>query len=250
VLPIFFGRATVLAEHLSAQGKRYTGEVVLGWASATDDAEGELTAAPLPSGVDEAAVASALAGFAGHRAQAPPAYSAVKIEGQRSYKMARRGDEPAPAPRLVHLEQAHLTGFQRAGDGLVATVDVTCGPGFYVRALARDLGRALGTAGYLRGLRRTRVGSLDAADSITLDEAEELGPALGARLAPATLAVASLLEVVVLPVDEGRLAHGMEIAAPVVGSGAAFARAEDGRLLAIGEVSGGRFRPRRLVEAG
>jgi tRNA pseudouridine(55) synthase len=250
VLPILFGRATVLAEHLSAQGKRYTGEVVLGWASATDDAEGELTAVPVPAGVDEAAVATALAAFVGDLWQAPPAYSAVKIDGERSYKLARRGDEPAPATRVVLLEEANLTGFQRDRDDLVATVDVTCGPGFYVRALARDLGRALGTAGHLRGLRRTRVGSLDAADSITLEEAERLGAALGARLAPATLAAASMLEVMVMPVDEGRLAHGMEITAPVVGSGAAFARAEDGRLLAIGEVNRGRFRPRRLVELG
>lgn len=250
VLPIFFGRATVLAEHLSALGKRYAGEVVLGWSSATDDAEGELTAVPIPAGVDEAAVAAALAGFRGDLWQAPPAYSAVKIDGQRSYKVARRGDQPAPEARLVRLDEAQLTGFRLGGDDLVATVDVTCGPGFYVRALARDLGRALGTAGYLRGLRRTRVGPLDVADSLALEEAEALGAALGGRLAPATLAVAALLEVVVLPVDEGRLAHGMEITAPVVGSGAAFARGEDGRLLAIGEVTGGRFRPRRLVDVG
>lgn len=250
VLPIFFGRATVLAEHLSALGKDYAGEVVLGWSSATDDAEGELTTVPVPAGVDEAAVAAALAGLVGDLAQAPPAYSAVKIDGERSYRVARRGDQPTPEARVVRLDEARLTGFRRGDDDLVATIEVTCGPGFYVRALARDLGRALGTGGYLRGLRRTRVGPLDAADSIALEEAEQLGEALGARLAPATLAVAAMLEVVVLPVDEGRLAHGMEITAPVVGSGAAFARAEDGRLLAIGEIVGGRFRPRRLVEVG
>ncbi|HEV1997741.1 MAG TPA: hypothetical protein VGR61_06385, partial [Candidatus Dormibacteraeota bacterium] len=146
---------------------------------------------------------------------------------------------------------ARLAGFQR-GDGgvLVATVESTCGPGFYVRALARDMGKALGTGGYLGSLRRTRVGPLQVADAIGLDEAEALGEALVGRLLPATLAVGSMIAVPVLPEDEGRLAHGMEVPAPVIGAGAAFARGEGDRLLAIGEVFGGRFKPRRLVEVG
>ncbi|HEY8739564.1 MAG TPA: tRNA pseudouridine(55) synthase TruB [Candidatus Dormibacteraeota bacterium] len=250
VLPIFFGRATVLAEYLSAQGKAYTGEVVLGVTSSTDDAEGELAVVPVPAGVDEATVAATLATFVGTHQQAPPAYSAVKIDGERSYKRARRGDQPSPAARPVVLEAATLTGLRVEHGAPVASIDVVCGPGFYVRSLARDLGRALGTAGHLRGLRRTRVGPLAVGEAISLEEAEALGPELGARLLSPALAVTSLIEVTVLPVDEGRLAHGIEISAPVPGGGAAFARAEDGRLLAIGEVLGGRFRPRRLVELG
>jgi tRNA pseudouridine55 synthase len=249
VLPIFFGRATVLAEHLSAQGKTYTGDVVLGWSSSTDDGEGELTAVPAETDIDGAAVAAALAGFVGDLEQAPPAYSAVKIDGERSYDLARRGDAPTPAARTVRLESARLVELLRGPD-LVARVEVACGPGFYVRALARDLGRELGTAGYLRSLRRTRVASLDVADALPLEEAEQLGASLGSRLVPATVACAAMLEVIVLPSDEGRLAHGMEIVAPVVGSGAAFARAEDGRLLAIGDIGGGHFRPKRLVDLG
>jgi tRNA pseudouridine55 synthase len=250
VLPIFFGRATVLAEYLSAQGKSYTGEVVLGVASTTDDAEGELTPVPLPA-LDEAAVGAALAAFVGEVMQAPPAFSAVKIDGQRSYKRARRGDAPAPAPRPVRLDAASLRGLDAGDKGtLVATIDITCGPGFYVRSLARDLGARLGSAGHLRSLRRTRVGPLDASDAISLEDAEALGASLGGRLLDAGLAVTSLIEVTVMASDEGRLAHGMEVTAPVPGGGEAFARAEDGRLLAIGKLAAGRFRPRRLVEAG
>jgi tRNA pseudouridine55 synthase len=250
VLPIFFGRATVLAEYLSAQGKTYTGEVVLGVASTTDDAEGELTPTPLPV-LDEATVSAALAEFVGDVMQAPPAFSAVKIDGERSYRRARRGDEPEPEARPVRLEAASLRGLGTGEDGtVVAAIEISCGPGYYVRSLARDLGARLGTAGHLRTLRRTRVGPLDASDAIGLEEAEALGEGLGARLLDAGLAVTALIEVTVMPSDEGRLAHGMEVTAPVAGGGEAFARAEDGRLLAIGELAAGRFRPRRLVEAG
>ena len=251
VLPIFFGRATVLAEHLSAQGKSYEAEVGFGWSSTTDDAEGELTEVPFSAEPADADVAAALAGFVGEIQQAPPAYSAVKIDGERSYARARRGDEPAPAPRTVLLSEARLTRLGReAGGLLVAGLEISCGPGFYVRALARDLGRALGGGGYLRSLRRTRVGTLEVVDAIGLEEAVALGAGIAAHLLPASLAVGSMIAVPVRPQDEGRLAHGMEVAAPVTGSGAAFARGDGDRLLAIGEVAAGRFRPRRLVEIG
>ncbi|MFN2466272.1 MAG: tRNA pseudouridine(55) synthase TruB [Candidatus Dormibacteria bacterium] len=249
VLPIFFGRATVLAEYLSAQGKEYAAHVVLGAASSTDDAEGEISAVPVPPGVDAPTVSAALSSFVGEVDQAPPAYSAVKIGGERSYRLARRGDEPQPAARRVRLDAATLTGLSVDGDGsLVAAIKIECGPGFYVRSLARDLGASLGTRGHLRSLRRTRVGPLQASESIELEAAEALGADLAPQLQPAALAASALIEVLVLPSDEGRLAHGMEVAAPVVGDGPAFARAEDGRLLAIGDLAAGRFHPRRLVE--
>ena len=250
VLPIFFGRATVLAEFLSAQGKSYAGEVVLGAASTTDDGEGELTPVPLSAMPGTEDVVAAMAGFVGSIQQAPPAYSAVKIDGERSYRRARRGDEPEPAPRTVNLLRARVVACREEGDTLVVSIDISCGPGFYVRALARDLGRALGTAGYLRALRRTTVGPLRVDDAVSLEEAEALRGGIADRLLPATLAVGSMMAVPVRPEDEARLAHGMEVTAPVTGTGPAFAQGEGDRLLAIGDVFAGRFRPRRLVEVG
>jgi tRNA pseudouridine55 synthase len=250
VLPIFFGRATVLAEYLSAQGKAYRGTIAFGFASSTDDGEGELTAAPVPPDLDEATVAAALALFVGAIQQEPPAYSAVKVDGERSYRRARQGDGSRPAAREVQLSRAQLLGLDREDGVLVAEVAITCGPGFYVRSLARDLGAALGTAAHLRRLRRTSVGPLDQAGAISLEDAEALGPSISSRVLPATLAVGQMIPVPVLPADEGRLAHGMDVAAPVTETGLAFARGEGDRVLAIGEVAGGRFRPRRLVEVG
>ena len=250
VLPIFFGRATVLAEHLSVQGKAYRGEVVLGWSSTTDDAEGELTLAPLAREADAEAIAAVLTTFVGEHPQAPPAYSAVKIDGRRSYSRARAGESPQPKPRSVVLSAAHLVGVARDGGFLTATLDIECGPGYYVRALARELGRALGGGGYLRDLRRTRVGGLRVEDAISLVDAEALGPGLASRLLSPLAAVGAMLEVRVRPADEGRLAHGMEVEAPGVGTGLAYARGDGDRVLALGEVAEGRFRPHRLVDVG
>ena len=250
VLPIFFGRATVLAEYLSVQGKAYRGDVVLGWTSTTDDAEGALVPAPLSSPAEAADVAAALAPFVGEHLQAPPAFSAVKIDGRRSYARARQGEAPQPAPRPVRLDSARLLGLEQRDAGLTAVIEIECGAGYYVRALARDLGRALGGGAYLSGLRRTRVGPLRVEDAISLDAAEALGGELHTRLLSPLAAVGNMLEVAVLPTDEGRLAHGMEVEAAVIGTGPAYARGDGDRVLAIGAVAGGRFRPHRLVDLG
>ncbi|GAC1578029.1 MAG: tRNA pseudouridine(55) synthase TruB [Candidatus Dormibacteria bacterium] len=250
VLPIFYGRATVLAEYLSRQGKAYRGEVVLGWSSTTDDGEGELTPAALDRAVDAAEVERVLGSMVGEHLQAPPAYSAVKVDGRRSYSRARGGEDPRPAPRPVVLIAARLDSLTAASGEVCAVIEISCGAGFYVRALARDLGRLLGGGGYLRALRRTRVGQLSVADAIDLEAAEAMGPGVAARLLSPLAAVGTMLEVPVRPADEGRLAHGMAVASPVVGAGAAYARGEGDRVLAIGEVQAGSFQPRRLVDLG
>jgi len=250
VLPIFYGRATVLAEYLSGQGKVYRGEVVLGWSSTTDDAEGELTPAPLDGGVGASELEQVLMGFIGEHLQAPPAYSAVKIGGRRSYSRARAGEDPQPKPRPVLLAAARLDSLVDDRGAPCAVIEISCGPGFYVRALARDLGRALGGGGYLRTLRRTGVGPLSVADGVGLEEAEALGPGVAARLTSPLAAVGALLEVPVRPADEVRLAHGMAVPSSVVGVGPAYARGEGDRVLAIGEVHSGSFLPHRLVDCG
>jgi tRNA pseudouridine55 synthase len=275
VLPVFLGRATVLAERLLRAGKTYEAAIRLGAGSDTDDAAGTLVPAPVPADLDRAAVESALRGFVGRIRQRPPAYSAVKVEGERSYKLARRGGEqaaPAPAEREVEVRAIELTAFENgpadadpgfpAAGGLapVATlapalaagpllrVVVDCGSGFYVRALARDLGRALGTRGHLESLRRTRVGELRVEDAIPLAEAQALGPELAARLLPPALALEGLLRVEVGPAGTVPLRHGNDIPAIGAPDGEAWAADAVGRVLALGRIRRGRFLPHRLVE--
>ena len=163
VLPIFFGRATVLADLLSRQGKRYRAGVRFGAGSDTDDAEGELEAAKVPDALDAATVEATLAPFVGTIQQRPPAYSAIKVEGERSYRRARAGEAVELPARPVVVEALELVSWQPAAIGQcgpLAVVDVSCGPGFYVRSLARDLGVAVGTRAHLETLVRTSVGPL------------------------------------------------------------------------------------------
>ena len=250
VLPIFFGRATVLAERLSAQGKSYRAGVRLGAASDTDDAAGQLHVVGVPRGVDGDAVAAALAEFVGVIEQAPPAFSAIKIGGRRSYKLARSGQAVALAPRPVRADALRVVGFapaEAAEPGPLVTIEVDCGPGFYVRALARDLGRRVGTEAHLETLARTSVGGLRVEAALSLHVAEELGAGIVEAFLPLAPALVGLGEVKVDVAGAAELARGMAVDAGGVETGDAFA-AWAGRVLAIGAVREGQFHPRRLVQ--
>ena len=249
VLPIFLGRATVLAEYLSRQGKAYRAGIRFGAGSDTDDAEGELSPAEIPPGFGAAAVKAALEGFAGEIEQRPPAFSSIKLDGERSYKRARRGDlEPRP-PRPVMVESIRLVEFTIEAAGPLAVVEVECGPGFYVRSLARDLGAALGTGAHLAWLQRTRVGPLRIEDALPLAEVEAAGAALGPLLRPSAEAVAGIPSVRVgeTAFSDLRLGRGVPVAAGAMAQ--AYATDGGGRVLALGRVLGGHFQPHRLVEA-
>lgn len=253
VLPIFFGRATVLADVLSAQGKSYRAGVRLGARSDTDDAEGELTPAPVPPGLAEAEVAEALGRFVGFIRQRPPAYSAIKVAGERSYRRARAGAAVALPPREVLVRSVSLASWHLAAQGQagpLATVEVSCGPGFYVRSLARDLGEALGGGGHLESLVRTAVGPLRLEAARSLEDAEALGAGIAEVLESPRVALDDRPAVRVDTAAEDDLLHGREVAAPAIQAGRAYAIDGGGRVLALGEVSGERFRPRRLVELG
>ncbi|MEA2645429.1 MAG: tRNA pseudouridine55 synthase [Chloroflexota bacterium] len=247
VLPVFFGRATVLADHLSAQGKSYRAGIRLGAGSTTDDAEGELTPAALPVGLTQDTVVGALAGFVGDIMQRPPAYSALKVDGVRSYRRVRRGEGDAPLPpRPARVDRAELVRVEAGGDGgPLAVVDIDCGPGFYVRALARDLGEALGTRAHLESLVRTRVGALALDDAVSLDAAVAAGEDLA--LLPVRDVVRGWAAV---RAEDGveDLLQGRAVAAPGAPDGPSYAQDGAGRVLAIGEVRDGSFHPRRLVE--
>ncbi|MFT4295760.1 MAG: tRNA pseudouridine(55) synthase TruB [Micropruina sp.] len=163
VLVVGVGRATRLLGHLALTTKSYTATIRLGQATITDDAEGEVTSSAGASGLADAAIEAAIAPLRGDIVQVPSTVSAIKINGERSYARARRGEDVVLQGRPVTVSRFDVLERRDAQvDGITVTdldVVVDCSSGTYIRALARDLGVALGTGGHLTALRRTRVGS-------------------------------------------------------------------------------------------
>lgn len=153
LLVILIGKATRLCNQIMAGEKRYLAEIDLSRSSTTDDREGETTPAPPASPPTRDQVQAACKTFLGVIQQSPPAYSAIKIGGQRAYKLARAGDPQKIAARPVHIHTIDILAY--AWPAL--TLDIRCGKGVYIRSLARDLGLALTGAGMLLSLRRTAV---------------------------------------------------------------------------------------------
>jgi tRNA pseudouridine55 synthase len=191
VLVLGVEKATKLLGHLALTEKEYLGTVRLGQNTVTDDAEGEITSAADASGVTREAIDAAVAKLSGDIMQVPSKVSAIKINGVRSYKRAREGEDfDIPArPVTVSSFQVHDVRGEVAEDGtpvLDLVVSVVCSSGTYIRALARDLGADLGVGGHLTALRRTRVGpyGLDAARSLDrLQEKLEIMPVAEAAAA-------------------------------------------------------------------
>jgi tRNA pseudouridine55 synthase len=169
VLPVFLGKATRVVEYHLADRKAYRATVCFGAASTTDDLEGELTPSEGPA-PDRAAVDAALPAFQGSITQRPPAYSAIKVGGRRAYAMARAGETVELAERVVTIEAIDLIDWDASDpERPIAILDVRCSAGTYIRALARDLGAALGSAAYIGALRRTAAGPFTTDDAIALD---------------------------------------------------------------------------------
>ncbi|MDX2130434.1 MAG: tRNA pseudouridine(55) synthase TruB [Planctomycetota bacterium] len=164
LLVVLVGRATRLCDLYMAGEKAYVAQVDLSANSATDDAEGERTPVDVPVPPTRGAVERALTGFVGTILQTPPVYSAVHVDGRRAYALARAGTPPQLLPRPVFVSALRLTDFAWP----IATVEIECGKGFYVRSLARDLGRALGVGGLLASLRRTRVGAFSVGQAVRI----------------------------------------------------------------------------------
>ncbi len=174
VLVVAVGKATKLLTYVSGLDKAYRATIRLGQATVTDDAEGEVTAAADASAVTEAAVREALASQVGEIDQVPSAVSAVKIDGKRAYKRVREGETVELKARRVTIASIDVRRIVR-GEFLDVDVDVSCSSGTYIRAIARDLGEALGVGGHLTALRRTRVGGFDLEDAVTLATLAERG---------------------------------------------------------------------------
>jgi len=174
VLPVFVGQATRLVEYHLADQKEYRAVVCFGARSTTDDLDGELTpsAGPAPS---RSQVEDALAQFRGEIEQVPPDYSAVRVGGRRAYELARHGRKPELRPRRVTMHSLQLTEWDETDSQRpIATLELRCSAGTYVRALARDLGQQLGCGAYLGALTRTASGPFRLENSHPLERVREV----------------------------------------------------------------------------
>jgi tRNA pseudouridine55 synthase len=235
VLVVGIGRATRLLGYLSGADKDYDATIRLGVTTTTDDAEGEPVESRDASDVDDAMLASAVAALTGSIEQVPASVSAVKVGGVRAYKRAREGETVELAPRSVVIERFGILG--RRGDDV--DVRVTCSTGTYVRALARDLGAALGVGAHLTALRRTRVGAFGLDSARTLDEIAE------------HLELVPLAEVVAMTFprwdasadDARRIALGQRLAPIGLPTGPVGAFGPDGAVVALVEERNDAIRP-------
>ena len=246
VLVLGLGKATRLLGYLTLTDKEYLATIRLGADTSTGDAEGEVTASAVASGLTIDQVRAAVAGLTGPIEQVPPAVSAIKVGGRRSYQLAREGAPPELAPRRVTVWSFTVQAIEPAGDGLDASVTVRCSSGTYVRALARDLGAALGVGGHLTMLRRTRVGPYGLAAAHRLDElaAAAAQPGGGLPVLPLAAAAADAFPGRPLDAAEARiLSHGGRLPALGLGRGPVAAFGPDGALIALLEERDGQARP-------
>lgn len=252
LLVLCLGRATRLVEYLTGHDKRYTGTIVLGRTTTTDDAEGETVAESPVGPLDVETLERHLQEFRGPILQTPPAFSALKVAGRRAYDMARKGESPelAQRPVTVHAFAAAIAG------PAALDVDVRCSAGTYIRSLARDLGASLRCGGHLGALRRHEAGPFSVGEATTLE---------GLEAAAAAGTVANLLlapDDGILEIDAAILGragvdavtHGVAWEAP---GGALRAAdpvriyADSGEFVGVGSVSSlGQIRPRKVFLSG
>jgi len=233
VLPVLFESATRLSDYAHRLPKTYEADVHFGFTTDTDDAEGERRPVADPSRLSEAVVANALRPFVGRISQEPPAFSAVKVDGERSYRRARKGDLERPAARLVEVYSAELLGFS-PGPEAVARIRVVCGSGTYLRSLARDLGAALGVGGYLGKLVRTAYGPLRIEEGVEL-AALRSAAEVAARLQPCEVVLPEMGTVRLTLEQEAQVRQGRAVRVlPEPGPGPLRAHGAEGRLVALG----------------
>ncbi|PKK13069.1 tRNA pseudouridine(55) synthase TruB [Thermomonospora sp. CIF 1] len=239
VLVVGVGKATRLLGHLALTDKVYEATIRLGQSTDTDDAEGEITATAPAGGVTDAALQAAVKGLTGQIMQVPPRVSAIKVDGRRAYKMARKGQEVELKPRPVTVADFTVTAVRRHDDLIDVDAVITCSSGTYIRALARDLGEALGTGGHLTALRRTRVGPYGLEQARTLEQLAE-----DCRVLPLAEAVAAAFPRREVTAEQARVVvHGGRLPAVGAGPGPVGVFAPDGTLLALVEEQGKSARP-------
>jgi tRNA pseudouridine55 synthase len=246
VLAVALGEATKTVPYITDALKAYTFTVRLGQATNTDDAEGEVIAESdaRPSDDD---IKQALAPFLGDIMQVPPKFSAVKIDGQRAYKLARDGEDVELSARPLWVEELILV--DRPDEDHVV-LEMTCGKGGYVRSIARDLGAALGCHGHVRELRRIWSGPFEVEDGLSIEQIDEMAKttALDEYLHPLEVGLADLPELRCTPEGATRLRNGnpgMVLASNVEYGDEAWASL-DGKAVAVGIYKSGELHPSRV----
>jgi tRNA pseudouridine55 synthase len=254
ILPIALGEATKTVPFLMDAGKVYRFSIEWGRTTASFDREGAVTATSdvRPT---QAEVEAALPAFVGEIEQIPPAFSAVKVDGERAYDLAREGVELDLAPRVVSIRSARVTAQPDADH---VEIELACGKGAYVRAIVRDLAAALGACGHVSALRRTAVGGLTEARAIGLETLEELchTPGRLEALLPVETALDDIPALAVTAEDAFRLTQGRSIVllprqaealkASLTNGSRIVSAFEDGRIVALCEMRAGRLNPTRV----
>lgn len=242
LLVLGLNSSTRLLTHLVGLDKEYFATIRLGQASSTDDAEGELGAV-LPTGqIGDDDLERGIRALTGAISQRPSAVSAIKVDGRRAYDRVRAGEAVELAARPVTVHEFALLAVHR-GAFLDADVRVVCSSGTYIRALARDLGGALGVGGHLTALRRTRVGPFSVADAIALADTTEPDVVATALRRPADVA-AELFPTLALDAEQTRdLAHGKRISVAHDDAEPVAALTPSGALAGLLAVRDGRARP-------
>jgi tRNA pseudouridine55 synthase len=248
LLVLVIGRATRLASLLTHREKTYDASIRFGFSTTTDDLDGTPLGPPSPAVPGDEALRAALETFHGTFLQTPPAFSAKKVGGERAHIRARSAEPLALKPVEVTVHSLEIRG--REGDILHLRLCVTAG--FYVRALARDLGVALGCGAHLCALRRIRSGSLDVSDAVPVAEVEQLGRGVAARLLAPAEALPGLQAVSVTEAGLKRVLHGNYLspghveAPPAPGTGGkepVKVLGPDGQLIALAMARGGALHP-------
>lgn len=253
ILPIALGEATKTVAYVMDGAKTYRFTLAFGEARSTDDREGEVIAT---SDVrpDDAAIAAVLPRFTGDIEQVPPIFSALKVDGERAYDLARAGEAVDLAARRVRIDRITLLGRPSAD---LAEFEVACGKGTYIRSLARDIAQALGSVGHVAVLRRTACGPFDESNAISLDNARALGQgsAFRAKLLPILTALDDIPALALTEDEARRLRSGLPLALerlafrdPVqAAAGDLTVKVVcDGRPVALGHCAGGELRSLRV----
>lgn len=249
LLPICFGEATKFSGYLLEADKHYQALCQAGVRTDTGDADGEVIARRDPPALTRKETEAALAGFRGEIMQVPPMFSALKHKGQRLYKLARQGLEVERAPRPVTIHELKLLACQ--GDEF--EIDARCSKGTYIRALADDIGEALGCGAHVKSLRRIGVGPYANASALTAGQLERLAEvgldSLDAELLGLDTIVQDLPAVTLTPAVSYYLRQGQPVLVPRAPTqGLLRIYAGEGRFLGVGEVlEDGRVAPRRLI---
>lgn len=237
VLVVGVERATKILGLLTATDKSYSATIRLGQTTSTEDAEGEVLQSVSASEVTDEQIGSAIAPWRGEIDQIPSSVSAIKVDGKRAYQLAREGQSVELKPRRVRIDRFEVHSIRRGTDGVVdVDVEVDCSSGTYIRALARDVGAALGVGGHLTALRRTRVGAFGLDQARTLEQLAE-APRLSYCIDEACLRTFPRRDLTEAETDDAR--HGRAL--PPAGlDGVYAATAPDGRVIALLEDAGSR----------